>query len=850
MESPHVMKTRELDLCISCEICLAVCPEDAITMEYKFGQFLPKVDDEKCTNCGLCLEICPGIDIDPFELRYEKISDNTFDGLCLESYTAYSNNPDIRKNSASGGLITNLITELIKNKYFDAAFVLDFDKLDGKPARLKATDNINEILKAAKSKYIPASVYNVIKALITEDNRRYIIVGTPCQIYGIKKFIKNLDIPEENYLFLGLFCDKTLNFNIIRYFEDTYRKPNEKLIKFEYRTKEKYGWPGNSKMYFDSNREVIIDKGVRMQLKKYFQLNRCLFCVDKLNRLADISFGDCYVEGKGGFNGKSSVILRTKKGKEVFSKHSYLFTIEKENVEKIRKSQRLMDKKDNLEYVRWFIRKYNIYPNTISDYEINTKAVRILSKLQRYIGWGKNYNINKIRCSLFLSKILRKLRSIIKTTIIVGIIIGEGLFIYWHDRGGSISRKITTGDIIIVGGELFNKGAQAMTFTVVDQIKRSFPDKNIYLFSTQDFSRTDEERSIYNFNILAYDLETKIRLLTPLGKLLNSKYKHLEDLLKEVIKNADFIVDISGYALSSQWGWFSSLGYLSNIIIAKKYSIPYYIFPQSIGPFDYPLKYEILLYPLMNLYLKYPKRIFPREKEGLICVHKFTKKNVEKKYDIVLQSKGYNLANIYNKKVHFKDIKIEPNSVGIIPNLRVIERAKPDEIYSVYNSLINRLIDAEKRVYILRHSYEDLEGCEKIKNCFPDTKSVRLIPDDLNAIELENIIKQFDFIIASRYHSIVHSYKNGVPALVIGWATKYFELLKNFDQLDYFFDGRDSINIDEINNKQDKMIRNYKYEREKIINKMTDISNKGNIFDMLFDSTKKDGIKRRKGGSV
>ncbi|MBA7554809.1 hypothetical protein ES705_47444 [subsurface metagenome] len=226
---------------------------------------------------------------------------------------------------------------------------MDFDKLDGKPARLKATNKINEIHKAAKSKYIPASVYNVIKTLEKGDNRRYIIVGTPCQIYGIKKFIKNLDISEENYLFLGLFCDKTLNFNIIRYFEDTHRKPHEKLIKFEYRTKEKYGWPGNSKMYFDSGRAKIIDKGMRMQLKKYFQLNRCLFCVDKLNRLADISFGDCYVKGKGGFNGKSSVILRTKKGKEVFSKHPYLFTIEKESIEKIRESQHLMDKKDNLE---------------------------------------------------------------------------------------------------------------------------------------------------------------------------------------------------------------------------------------------------------------------------------------------------------------------------------------------------------------------------------------------------------------------------------------------------------------------------------------------------------------------
>jgi coenzyme F420-reducing hydrogenase beta subunit len=220
MENSNIIKTRELDLCTSCEICIAVCPKDAVAMEYKFGQFLPKVDDKKCTKCGLCLKLCPGIDIDPLKLRQKKISNHIIDGHFLESYTAYSNNPEIRKNSASGGLITTLIIELIKNKEFDAVFVLDFDKFDDKPARLKATNNINEIINAAKSKYIPASVYNIIKTLDKKDNKKYIIVGTSCQIYGMKKFIKNFNISEKNILFLGLFCEKTLNFNIIRYFED------------------------------------------------------------------------------------------------------------------------------------------------------------------------------------------------------------------------------------------------------------------------------------------------------------------------------------------------------------------------------------------------------------------------------------------------------------------------------------------------------------------------------------------------------------------------------------------------------------------------------------------------------
>lgn len=835
----NIVKTRKLDLCTSCEICAAVCPKSAIVMEYKYGQFLPKVNDEKCTNCGLCLKLCPGIDIDPLKLRQEKISNHIFDGLCLESYTAYSNDPEIRKNSTSGGLITTLIIELIKNKKCDAVFVLDFDKFNGKPVRLKATNNINEIINAAKSKYIPASVYNVISILKKKDNRKYIIVGTPCQIYGIKKFIKKFKISEDNLVFLGLFCDKTLNFNIIQYFKDIYSKLNEQLIKFEFRTKEKYGWPGNSKVYFDSGRKLIVDRSVRIQLKNYFQLNRCLFCYDKLNRLADISFGDCYIEGKGEFNGKSSVIVRTKKGKEIFDKYSYLFNLKEENIAEIRKSQHIIDKNKNLEFNKIFIKKYNLYPDTFSDYIINNQDVKKLLKLQRNIKWGKNYKINRIKFYLFLTKVVKKVKRIRIFAIygiMLALIIIKDLFVYPLTKKRNTKKKQNFNNVIIVGGGLFNKGAQAMTFTVVDQIKRRFQDKDVYLFSTRDFNRDEKEKNIYDFNILPWDLKSKLWLLYSRNKLFkkgNHKYDYIKDNIREIVKDADFFIDISGYALSSQWGWFRSVKYLLNIIIAKNYSIPYYIFPQSIGPFNYPLKYKIFLYPLLRLYLKYPKKIFPREKEGLECIHKFRRKNVEKKYDIVLQNQGYNLANIFKKKINLKNMKIKNNSISIIPNSRVAERVNSEEIYSIYKLIIKKLINAKKIVYVLRHSYEDLVICEKIKKFFPNNKNVILISDDLNFIELESIIKQFDFVIASRYHSIVHSYKNGVPALVIGWATKYFELLKDFDQLDYFFDCRDGMNIDEIGDKIDKLVKNYKYENKKIIYKINNMQ-KENIFDILL----------------
>ncbi len=839
MNKSSVMLTRELNLCVSCEICAISCPKNCIKMEYKLGQFLPRVDSSECVKCGICLNLCPGIDVDPLNFRSQTtITEEMLGGEYIESYTAYANDLNIRQICTSGGLITTLIVELIKKKDFDGAFVLKFDYFKEEPARVMLTNQIKEILNSSKSKYIPASVYNVIMELKKQNSAKYIIVGTPCQISGIKKYIKYEKITEDNLLFLGLFCDKTLNLNIIRYFEEQYRNSDETITKLEFRTKEKYGWPGNLKLYFNNDKELFVDRNERMRLKSFFQLNRCLFCYDKLNMLADISVGDCYIKGKEEFNGKSSVIVRTEKGSEILEKYSYLFDLEKEKMEEIRKSQHTIDKIENVEYIQILLGRNNMNSETIKMSNKNNKTEKRLSRLQKHIKWGMQYNKKLIKSYLFLSKIISSSKKIFRTIIPVIILV----FTILKDISSSLFRKkarnvrsASKRNVIIIGGELFNKGAQAMTFTTVDQIKRRFPNSKIYLFSTQDFLRGSDEKNVYNFEILPWSLGIKLELIKFFGIPFNENntLKYVDKVI-DVIKNTEFIVDISGYALTSQFGFRHSLNYLVNIIVAKKYSIPFYIFPQSIGPFDYSLKSKTILYLLMKTYLPYPKKIYVREEEGLKYICRFSKENVRISKDIVLLNKEYDLSNIYNRKIISRNIKIEPNSIGIIPNSRVIERTDPTKIYSVYSMLINNLIKNEKSVYLLRHSYEDLQVCQNIKKLYPDNECVKLISDDFSAFELENILKQFDFVIASRFHSIVHSYKYGVPALVIGWATKYFELLKEFDQLDYFFDVRNDINVNEMINKLEKMAHNHEYEKEKII-QILNKANMKNIFDDMHE---------------
>ena len=49
---------------------------------------------------------------------------------------------------------------------------------------------------------------------------------------------------------------------------------------------------------------------------------------------------------------------------------------------------------------------------------------------------------------------------------------------------------IIMGYILITGGNLINKGAQAMTFIAVDEIKRRFPDREVVVISDVDAARS------------------------------------------------------------------------------------------------------------------------------------------------------------------------------------------------------------------------------------------------------------------------------------------------------------------------------------------------------------------------
>lgn len=383
--------------------------------------------------------------------------------------------------------------------------------------------------------------------------------------------------------------------------------------------------------------------------------------------------------------------------------------------------------------------------------------------------------------------------------------------------------------IIITGGELQNKGAQSMVFICVSELRKRFPNHEIFVMT--DYCTDFELEDFYTFHIRKFgtviDIIRKENIKQNLYYLVKGYDKESNRKQKEFFCDVDLMIDISGYGLGDVWNKNDVKHYLYRIECAKYFGIKVYLLPQSFGPFE---TFDKSLLKRTKKALEYASTIYAREQQGYnLLTQKIGLKNVKKENDIVLNSKSIDLNLVYKCVPRISQFDIKSNSVAIIPNARNSRVSSESILLECYRILINKLLEHNKNVYILRHSNMDVDICNKIYNMFSETNVV-LFKNELSCIEFGSVVEKFDFVIASRFHSVVHSYKNSVPCLTLGWAIKYLELHKLFHQEKYCFDVRDNLDISKLSNATEYLMNNYSKEKEIIFKELKEVQ-KHNIFD-------------------
>ena len=389
-------------------------------------------------------------------------------------------------------------------------------------------------------------------------------------------------------------------------------------------------------------------------------------------------------------------------------------------------------------------------------------------------------------------------------------------------------------NIIIAGGGLVNKGAQAMTLIAICELKKRFPEHRMMLLTWDASRNAKKQHAMYDLELLEVPpLKFSRAARNPLLRAAYSlRHRRAFTNVDSIYRNTDLLVDVSGYALGSTWNASACNYYLDCIEHAMAYQIPVYLLPQSFGPFDYTTEAGKAIDARTRRLFPKVKHIFAREQEGYdALVSRYGLTNVTLTKDMVLASKIEDYSAALRQKPVLDLPEIPENSIALIPNVRVGDNGANDPL-AVYTEAVRFGLAQGLHVYITYHSSQDQQLCADIKAVFSDDDRVILLEHDHSCMEFNVLVKKFRFVIASRFHAIVHALKNGVPCVALGWATKYMDLMKLFSQERFVFDLRQPLEISAVEQAVQEMSRVWQTEAEVIRTALPELQ-KENVFDFI-----------------
>ncbi len=322
------MPSLPYEKCSGCGACVQICNKSAISMIANDEGFLyPKVDSSLCVECRLCEKTCPVLNAKTSTGFSER-----------KAYAAICSDEKIRLESSSGGMFTVLAEKVIAEGgvVFGAEFDSDFSVMHG------WTDSVCGLERFRGSKYLQSrtesSFLDCRKFL--DDGRKVLYTGTPCQIVGLKAFLKK---DYENLFTVDVICHGVPSPALWqKYIKFREKKSASRIVKTAFRRKND-GWKLYSLSFtFANGSEYSVNQSKGMWMlsfnKNVMMRNSCYDCVFKGSKiLSDITIGDFwgiqnYIPEKDDDKGYSICFLNTDKGKKLFkSVKSSLFVDEIKN---------------------------------------------------------------------------------------------------------------------------------------------------------------------------------------------------------------------------------------------------------------------------------------------------------------------------------------------------------------------------------------------------------------------------------------------------------------------------------------------------------------------------------------
>ena len=233
-------------------------------------------------------------------------------------------------------------------------------------------------------------------------------------------------------------------------------------------------------------------------------------------------------------------------------------------------------------------------------------------------------------------------------------------------------------------------------------------------------------------------------------------------------RNVDGLVDISGFALSDQWGAEKAAHRCRVVEAYKRRGKPVVLLPQSMGPFEDP---EIAA--TSRRILTSSDLVWVRDRQSLDYVHRLVGRlpSVRTAPDITIGGPA--------------ERPLEPTGqVVMVPNARIVDHGAwtRDEYLGGLIAAGEAAHTAGRSLEVLLHTTE--RGDEELARVLGTELRCPVVRDQHPAA-MKGRLGAAELVIASRFHAVLGALSLGTPAVAIGWSHKYRELFVDFGVDDF-----------------------------------------------------------------
>lgn len=346
-----------------------------------------------------------------------------------------------------------------------------------------------------------------------------------------------------------------------------------------------------------------------------------------------------------------------------------------------------------------------------------------------------------------------------------------------------------------------NKGDAALLSVLIEDVKRGFNNPDITVLTLDSIlpeEKFDGEKMSNSFMYYARDKYSNIVL-----KMLYASYVlvytlvwavlyrlfsydlNLNDDIHDVIlkyKNADLIIPVGGGYIRSQPGFngtFVLVFILHPIIFAsiiKKITIGY---SQSVGPFGNRFQEFIARYAVMKM-----SAIIVREKISESILNKWgIFKNVFLSVDSGFMFKPQIDFGLKQKLGIPEDKKIVGVTVRSWLNDSKQEKYEKD-IAFLCDYIINKnncFVVFIPQVTVENHNDDDRVSSRRVISYISNKSSVLMLNDKFDHNVIKSIYGSLDFLIGTRFHSVIFALTSMVPSIAIQYEHKTRGIMRDLD---------------------------------------------------------------------